>query len=493
MFEDVMVFPETDFADVETGVGSKGFGEVLGMQSILMSDNPLGNLRKALEAGYGTSPDTKTGGGAFRIESLQPTLKQLTYTEFSTALFNDLMKDKKDAQSTVEEYSKLTDISEAFTYVEGGLPAQEDDTYQRDFEYVKYIGAVGQVSNVILRTKNIVEAREREIKTKMLAIKKKANVLAYFGDASTCATEPNGLHRSIVKAGLSSTNIIDLRGKRPTLEKINEGINVIEDVAGYTVNLRMYMSPRAKRNYKNELLKDKRYVVGGEFKAEVEGLKADTLVHDGGEMPIRKDIFLNPPKSPRLSADKSAFVSTGDKPPAKPTVVVVAEPDTSSRLETGTYDYIVVAKNQYGHLSVPSDYDAVGSTNITIAANERAKITVTEGSSPSGQTATAYLIYRRKAADTSLSDFRYLFTVSATGGEYYDDGTYLPDCGSMFLIDWDTDQTLAWHQLMDAALFPLGSVADSIRWLQRLYGTLIVYNPKKIVEFINVGDEPVSA
>jgi hypothetical protein len=43
--------------------------------------------------------------------------------------------------------------------------------------------------------------------------------------------------------------------------------------------------------------------------------------------------------------------------------------------------------------------------------------------------------------------------------------------------------------LMDAALFPLGSVADAVRWIQRLYGTLIVYNPKKVVAFMNVGDE----
>lgn len=487
MFEDVMVFPEeTDLASVETGAGARGFADVQGMQGILMSDNPLGNLRKALEAGYGTDPTTKTGGGAFRIESLEPTLKNLTFTEFSTALFNDLLKDKKTAESTVEEFSKLTDISEAFTYLEGGLPSQEDDTYSRDFELVKYIGAVGQVSNVILRTKNIVGAREREVKSKMLAIKKKGNILSYFGDASTCATEPNGLLRSIVKGGYSATNIIDLRGKRPTIEKFNEAVNVIEDVSGQAVNLRIYMSPRAKRNYKNELLKDKRYVVGGEFKAEVEGLKADTLIHDGGDMPIRKDIFLNPQKAPRQNAAKNAFIATGSTPPVAPTnsaTSAVSNTGAAIQLDAGTYDYAVVAKNKYGHLSTPTE---IG--DKVVGANEKVSFTIVDGGSTSGCEATAFLVYRRDSASTSRDDYRYLFTAAA-GAVFYDDGTYLPDCGFMFVIEWDMEQVLAWHQLMDAALFPLGSVADAVRWLQRLYGTLIVYNPKKVVAFMNVGDE----
>ena len=485
MFEDVMVFPEETDLSVETGAGGKDFANVMGMQSILTSDNPLGNLRKALEAGYGTDPTTKTGGGAFRIESLEPTLKNLTFTEFSTALFNDLLKDKKTAESTVEEYSKLTDISEAFTYLEGGLPSQEDDTYSRDYELVKYIGAVGQVSNVILRTKNIVAAREREVKSKMLAIKKKGNILAYFGNAATCATEPNGLLRSIYKGGYDSTNVIDLRGKRPTIEQFNTAVNVIEDVSGQMANLRIYMSPRAKRNYKNELLKDKRYIVGGEFKAEVEGLKADTLLCDVGDIPIRKDIFLNPPKAPRQNALKNAFIATGSTPPVAPTnsaISPVSNVGAVIQLDAATYDYAVVAKNKYGHLSTPTE-----TADVIIGANEMTSFTVVDGGSPSGQEATAFLVYRRLSSSTSRDDYRYLFTVPV-GSVFYDDGTYLPDCGYMFLLEWDTEQVLAWHQLMDAAMFPLGSVADAVRWLQRLYGTLIVYNPKKVVAFMNVGD-----
>ena len=57
----------------------------------------------------------------------------------------------------------------------------------------------------------------------------------------------------------------------------------------------------------------------------------------------------------------------------------------------------------------------------------------------------------------------------------------------MFMVEWDTENVLAYHQLLDAALFPLGSIADAIRWLQRLYGALLVYSPNRIVVYQNVG------
>src|SRR3990167_2451103 len=117
--EDTFFYP--DDIEVGTGQGSAGLGGVVGWDTILRSENPLAGLRKALAAGYGLEPATKTDGGSFRIESLEPTLKNLVFTEESTAIANDLLKDKKKAESTVEEYSALTDVSEAFTFVEGGF------------------------------------------------------------------------------------------------------------------------------------------------------------------------------------------------------------------------------------------------------------------------------------------------------------------------------------------------------------------------------------
>ena len=498
------LFYPGDIEDIAgSGKGAEGLGDVVGFADIIKAQNPLSELRKALEAGYGTGPDTQTGGGALRIESLEPNLKNLTYTEESTTLINDLLKDKKKAESTVEEYSTIDEIGEAFTFGEGGLPASEDDYYSRRYELIKYVGSVGQVSNPMLAVRPLAPAREREIKSKMLAIKRKLDILSYFGDKTLVSTEFNGLLAAVIQAGLSEStgHIIDLRGYQPRLEDFNQGIQVLENITGYTGNVRCYLSPFAKNQYKATLLKDKRYVVGGGVKstrdAEIEGLKANLIIHDDGEAPIRKDIFLNPRKYPRRNRDNNAFMAIGSTPPAVPTITasnggVHTEPvaDTASRLEAGVYDWAIVAVNKYGHKSTPSEDAHI--QNITIAANEKMMFTVVDGGSGSGLTATAFEVYRRSHADSGTpTAYRYLFTVAA-GSAFYDDGTYMPDTGYMFLVDWDTDQVLAYHQLLDAALFPLGPTADAIRWIQRVYGALLVYNPKKIVVIQNVGSAVTS-
>ena len=60
------------------------------------------------------------------------------------------------------------------------------------------------------------------------------------------------------------------------------------------------------------------------------------------------------------------------------------------------------------------------------------------------------------------------------------------------IVDFDNEEVLRYHQLLDATKFPLGAVADSMRWLQRLYGALIVYNPRRIVILKNAGSNPAS-
>jgi hypothetical protein len=288
-------------------------------------------------------------------------------------------------------------------------------------------------------------------------------------------------------------NQIDLKGFAPTLENFNQAVNVIENISGYAANLRLYISPNARNSYKSQLLKDKRYIVGGGFSAEAEGLKSNKIVYDGGEFPMRKDMFLNPVKCPRRNQANNAFIATGSTAPAVPTItagggnteVVV---DAASTLPAATYDYAVVAVNQFGQKSTPATTNA---SALGVTAGHSVNFKIADGGSVSGQEATCYELYRRVngGADT---DFRYMATFLAGAGvTYTDNGTDIPDTSDMFLVEWDQEQVLAYHQLLDMAMFPLANVVDAQRWLQRLYGTLIVYNPKKIIHFVNVGSKLV--
>ena len=487
-----------DFDEAGTGAG---FGDLRGdmqLANILFAKGgtPLQNLRKALEAGYATSPDTMTGGGTFRIESLESAITNLIYTEKSTVMANDLLEGKEKADNTVLQYSTLDDIGEAFTYPEGGAPAEEDDQYSRKYKLVKFIGAIGVVTNVLLETNNLVNAREEKIRVKNIAIKKKLDQIAYFGNATNVPTEFDGFLTEVSNNG-TSDQIIDMRGKRMTLEAFNQGVNVIENVAGYTDNLRLYMSPTQYKNYMDELLQNKRYFVNGarSTEQEIQGLKTNRLVYNGGVAPIRRDMFLNNPdglvtKWPRRNSANNAFITTGDKPPTAPTITsIVPTNNPASQLDSGVYDYAVVAKNQYGHLSVPT---VTGGANVTITSNlNSAVLVITEGGSlPVKRQHAIKFIAERMAVQaiwTGVSVFETPYV--GAGTTVSDVGQGIPETGYMFLIEWSKEVCM-YKQLLDLTLFPLATSVDALRWMQRLYGTLMVRKPNRIVVYKNVGTLP---
>ena len=489
------MFP--DQVDTGYGLGVPGDSNIPGLNDILTAPQPLYALQKALVSSYETDSASKIDGGAFRIESLESQLVNLIFTEKSTVLFNDLLADKRPAYSTVEEFSTMDDVGPAHTYLENTLPAAELDMYTRRFALVKYIGAVGRVSNVILSIRNIVEPRQQEIRAKMLAIKRKGNLVSYFGDESLVSTEFTGIIKAVengITNGLvHADNIIDLEGKRPSLEMFNKGVEQIQSVAGYTDNLRLYMAPHARTQYKNELLRRKTYFVGGDKRrgssvdSELEGIKSNTLITDGGDTPMRVDMFLNPrERRLRLNRAQTVVVSSGDKAPAIPTVdagATGAVANAASKLSAGIYDYVVIAKNNMGHTSAARAIPAV-----TVSEGEGVRFTLTDGGSTDGQEATCYEVFRRDAASDDLKDYQFLFQASATG-VFWDLNASMPNTSTMIMLEWDPAQVIQYAQLLDATLFPLANVVDGIQWLQRLYGTLLVRNPKRIVIYKNAGTE----
>ena len=420
------LYPEV--VDAHNGSGLAGFAG-LDMASIFAGDEPPAvKLQKALTAGTETDHLAMTGGGAFRRESLEASLKNLIHTDESCVLANDLLASKIKAESTVVEAAFIENIGEASTFTEGGAPAQEDDDYSRKVTFMKYIGAICQVTNPMRYTKGIVEPMERENRAKTLAIRSKLNVDGYFGNQTLVSTQFNGIVTASVASGLSD-NVIDKRGKRLTIEDWNKAINVIENVQGYTSNVRAYLSPTAKRNYKDELLAEKRYIVQGSrvgnVDQEIEGLKANKLLYDGGEMPLRVDMFLNPRKFPRRNQANNAFIATGDKTPAVPTVTSVTPTvGGSGNLGAATYDYALVAVNKYGYKSTPSVVAAT--QDVAVNAGEKVVFVTADGGSASAdRNATAIEVYRRISTATLDTDYRYLFTAAV--GTFSDDGQNLPD------------------------------------------------------------------
>src|SRR5690349_5644439 len=105
----------------------------------------VADLHKALSAGYQVS--SQTGGSALRVESLEGSLKVVTYSAHHIKMWKKIPK--SPAYSTVEEYNQLVDYgSSSFAFVgEGELPPTQDSTYARRTALVKFLGTTREVTH----------------------------------------------------------------------------------------------------------------------------------------------------------------------------------------------------------------------------------------------------------------------------------------------------------------------------------------------------------
>ncbi|MFH0957672.1 MAG: hypothetical protein V1897_03125, partial [Pseudomonadota bacterium] len=118
--------------------GLSGFG--------FSNELELNDLRKALEAGYATT--NQTGGAALRVESLESSLKVVTYNSNHIKLWKKIPK--SPAFSTSEEYNQLLSFGQQGAGIftrDGELPRSRDTSYARRTALVKFLGVTNEVTH----------------------------------------------------------------------------------------------------------------------------------------------------------------------------------------------------------------------------------------------------------------------------------------------------------------------------------------------------------
>lgn len=145
------------------------FGEGQGV----VSAREVDDLNKAIEAGAGYSgaPTALTGGGALQVESLDGSLKSVTYEMKNIKLWPMLAKDQ--AYNTIEEYNRVDrfgDQGKGFIR-EGALPRSEDASYSRQIQRVRFVGVTRELTHVYTLVRNAHgDAIAREIRNGTMRI-----------------------------------------------------------------------------------------------------------------------------------------------------------------------------------------------------------------------------------------------------------------------------------------------------------------------------------
>ena len=148
--------------------------------------------------------------------------------------------------------------------------------------------------------------------------------------------------------------------------------------------------------------------------------------------------------------------------------------------DAGDYYYRVTAFNRYGESAAANVSGAV-----SMVAGDGVTITITKGG---GDATTGYNVYRTKKGEAQgLAQFLCALAATGATNTFQDLNFYLPGCSRGYMLQ-ENLQALSFRQLAPMMKIPLATVAASIRWMQLLYGTPIVYSTRRAVVLLNVGD-----
>ena len=475
-----------------------------GMHAGVGSMENVDQLNKALAAeditGRDTTNLTTASGAPLKVESLEKTLKHLTFRENDIRLWKDLPK--KAAYNTVEEYNQQTSYgaNRGGWNREGELPEEEDSIYVRRAQLVKYLGVTKSVTHQMTLVNTMVGSiMERTIKDGTMWILRTLNQGLYFGNEKLVPEQFNGFlaqqQQSDAWASyddyMNSEHVVDLRGKSLTEDAIESGANSI--VENYGLATQLYAAPAVLSNfvknfYGNKFIQPNTPALSN----GIMGQRVQAFDSQFGQIGLNHDVFFK--KQPSKSA---ASAATSTKAPATPvwdssspaTVKPTIAGSKFASTDAGNVYYAVSAINRFGESKL-----AIHSTAVAAVAGCAIDLKFAAGVGTN--TATAFRIYRTKVGGSATGEFYPLFEVSvseltagydgASAGVARDMNHFLPDCEQAMLVQFD-NEVIEFAQLAPLMKMDLAVLSPAFRFMILLYGTPFLYAPKKMVRFVNIG------
>lgn len=463
-------------------------------------------LNKALSAGQITGRETAdrldASGAPLKVESLEKTLKHLTFRESDITFWKDIPK--VPAYNTVVEYNQQLSYghNRGGFYNEGELPDEEDSVFARRAQFTKYLGTTRSVTHqMTLVNSTVGNMIQKTIKDGTLWILRQLDQALFFGNDKLVSLEFNGF---IAQQEYSDTwadrneyynsgHVIDMRGSVLSEDAIESGANSI--VESYGLATQLYAPPSVLSNFVKNFYGNKFIMPNTQALTNgIMGQRVQQFESQFGPIGLRQDIFFK--KKP---AKTSKTAATSDKAPVKPTVTAAAVEATVANTKWGKDDagsvyYAVSAFNRYGESAL-----AVYGTPVAVVENGAADITITKGDG-SVHEASGYRIYRTMVGGSKDGEFYPIMDVSlddvtrgldgASGGSIRDLNRFIPNTDQALLLQFD-DEVINFAQLAPLMKMDLALLAPAYRFMILLYGTPLLYAPKKMVRIINIGQKRI--
>jgi hypothetical protein len=459
----------------------EGFGQGFGNASA----SDVAELNKALSTGgsaYAGGVDAQVNGAALQVESLENSLKVLTYSDQHVKFWKKIAK--TPAYNTVEEYNQLVSYgSNGNGFVpEGVLPETDDSEYRRQASFVKFLGTTREVTHPMTLVRSAhgdVIARENQ--NGILWLMKQLENGLFWGDSSLAAPGKEGLQFDGLDKLIDKENTVDLKGEDLTARAINDGAQMILENFGTPTDL--YLPYEVLATFSEEYFPKERVIMPTQGAGYQAGLVVNKFQTHGGAVEFQPDLFLQ--KTKPLNANGTG----GTKAPTAVASVAVAVADKTdaefAKSGAGSYNYAVTACNRFGE-SVPTQASAaVALTSADLVKG--VKVTITNAAAM--VVAPEYFnIYRTEKDGTAMYKIASVpaSSINASGTtEFVDVNDVMPNTYSSFMGEF-TPEVIAFKQLAPIMKMNLATLGPAIRWMILIYGVPQLYAPRKWVRLKNI-------
>ncbi|QPX71634.1 major capsid protein [Bacillus phage SP8] len=455
------------------GNGVNGFGN--GSQA------DVDALNKALEAGHTVNPLDLEGGGAFRVESLERSLHNLSFTDQHIKFWKKIPKQK--AYSTVEQYGQLLDYgrSQGAFVGEGVLPDTNDSTYARKAAFVKFLGTTREVTHpMTLVNSAFGNVIARQNKDGILWMLKQIEQALFWGDSKLAPGGQEGLQFDGINKMIDPENTIDLKGNYLEEKHINWGSQLILQNYGTPTDLMLPFEVMGQ--FSQEFFPKERVIMPTNDGYQA-GVVVNKFMTHGGEVDFTPNLFLN--KTAPLNMNAS-----NQKAPAPGTLAAAigtandAEFGKQTGGGAGVYKYAVTFNNSHGE-SVPSNIVDVTIANEDVAKG--VKLTITNPVSTAFPVEYVKVYRSEKDGQRLYEVAKFAVTTANSGGvtEHTDKCEILANTYTAFMGEM-SEEVIAFKQLTPMMKMDLATLGPVIRWMILMYGVPVMYAPKKFMKYTNI-------
>lgn len=462
----------------------------------MSSFEDLNNLRKALDPGYAITG--QTGGATLRVQSLEGSMKILTFRSEHIKLFKKLPKGP--AFSTNEEFNQLLSYGNTrngFFVRSGELPGSSDSQYVRRNALVKYCGTTREVTHPMTLVNpahgDVIALYTHDAIMHILGM---TEYYMFYGDSSLAysgeSEQWDGLDTLI-----DSESFIDLEGRPLQESDIQDAANLILTDYGYPTDL--FLGFKAHADFVKTFYSRLRMQMPAPIDGRV-GLSVTSMITSAGEILMNPDVFLRKGESPVTQAAVNSPL-----PPALVQNVTFLGNNTADWQKLlgippapQTFSYAVSCCNRYGESAPRYMTTPFAVLPVAQITNQQALCLDVVLEATLGSNLPEYLkVYRTEPGVTAASpeNFSLIMQIpvtSQTGGAtmsqvVIDRNFILPFTSRGYMLQLD-ETVLKYLQLAPLMKMDLAVIGPAYRFMALLYGVLAMYVPKRGCKLLNVGD-----